>query len=630
MKRRAPLFARTLSALGAILVTAAVAAGGLAAQTPNHNCSFCHNLHGGSYAALSDYAVVEDLCLSCHGDGGPATVDRDGTQVSVPQNGYAIHDGPKHSSPTGCWSCHNHEGEAGANLAMVPAQLETPNSGTRSVVFTAYTGTNSFGDGDSTYDGVCQVCHTATTYHLNTSLGAAHDVGTDCRACHTHSGGFQGAGSCVSCHSAGGAGTTGPNSRRDVMVEFGYTSHHMGVTADTTAACQSCHDQSNHKGGSVILFVQGGSSVTLSGDPLTNATAAAEAEAVCLSCHDETRPTDPFGDGIDPPLAATAAEWGAASHPGTGGATCFDCHASGHGSRKQGLLRGPGDYTTAANATTNYEAEEGFCFTCHTNGGAASTDIDAQFATPINWASDPWGENSVANFNDRHDVQHEASSVSGAKIECVNCHNPHLDTSAQPYLADPDPGNPAPVWSGQTAMSAFCIDCHDGTLPAGVQDHSPNPMHNIGSTWLTIDKMGGVSTTGEDLRDVFAEPSIGAGGGALEANPYATADILACETCHRPHPKAASQWPGTIKYDLFSLQDTVRIPDGRGISYYEVNNKGQVTLQTWDYGLTLDGRNATEETAGGYFCNTCHDRTGMNGKSTCGSSGCHSHGGGKF
>ena len=96
------------------------------------------------------------------------------------------------------------------------------------------------------------------------------------------------------------------------------------------------------------------------------------------------------------------------------------------------------------------------------------------------------------------------------------------------------------------------------------------------------------------------------------------------------HPKAASAWPGTIKYDLFSMQDTVRAPDGRGLAYYEASKQGAITLQTWDYGTTLDGRGATEETAGGYSCNACHDRTGMNGKDTCGTGGCHSHGGGKF
>jgi hypothetical protein len=56
---------------------------------------------------------------------------------------------------------------------------------------------------------------------------------------------------------------------------------------------------------------------------------------------------------------------------------------------------------------------------------------------------------------------------------------------------------------------------------------------------------------------------------------------------------------------------------------------GQTTRQFfWDYGLMEDdSRLVTEADAGGYYCNVCHDRRGMNGKNTCGSSGCHRHGG---
>jgi hypothetical protein len=115
-----------------------------------------------------------------------------------------------------------------------------------------------------------------------------------------------------------------------------------------------------------------------------------------------------------------------------------------------------------------------------------------------------------------------------------------------------------------------------------------------------------------------------------EANPWTSPALMSCIQCHRPHPKAAGEWPGTVAYDLFSLQDTVRAPDGRGMAYWEdVSVMGQTTRQYfWDYGLTEDdSRAVTEPTAGGYYCNTCHDRRGMNGKNTCGASGCHRHGG---
>jgi predicted CXXCH cytochrome family protein len=140
--------------------------GSLRAQTPKHNCGFCHNLHGGDYNELQDYAVAEDLCLSCHSDGGPATWPRDGDDVVIPK-GVAIHDGSKHTAPTTCWDCHNHEGEAGSNLWMIPELLATPSSGDWTVIFTASSGANSYADGDGTYDGVCEVCHTGTDQHQN-------------------------------------------------------------------------------------------------------------------------------------------------------------------------------------------------------------------------------------------------------------------------------------------------------------------------------------------------------------------------------------------------------------------------------------------------------------------------------
>jgi predicted CXXCH cytochrome family protein len=101
---------------------------GAARAQVKHNCAFCHDLHGGSYTALRDTAVVEDLCLSCHGPAGPATVNRDGDDVPVPKD-VNIHNGSKHSQPTNCWDCHDHESQAGSNLFMIPTTVATPNSG---------------------------------------------------------------------------------------------------------------------------------------------------------------------------------------------------------------------------------------------------------------------------------------------------------------------------------------------------------------------------------------------------------------------------------------------------------------------------------------------------------------------
>ena len=89
----------------------------------------------------------------------------------------------------------------------------TPNSGPKAVRFFRATGTNSFADGNTTYDGVCEVCHTQTTHHRNDGSAPAqsHYDGSQCTGCHSHASGFGGydhatanavrpTATCVECH----------------------------------------------------------------------------------------------------------------------------------------------------------------------------------------------------------------------------------------------------------------------------------------------------------------------------------------------------------------------------------------------------------------------------------------------
>ncbi|MEW6601746.1 MAG: CxxxxCH/CxxCH domain-containing protein, partial [Nitrospirota bacterium] len=83
---------------------------------------------------------------------------------------------------------------------LVESTVSTPNSGDRTVRFFRNTGTNSFADGDSAYDGICEVCHTQTVYHRNNASGNhTHNAGTKCTVCHQHKDGFKGTG-CDVCH----------------------------------------------------------------------------------------------------------------------------------------------------------------------------------------------------------------------------------------------------------------------------------------------------------------------------------------------------------------------------------------------------------------------------------------------
>lgn len=662
--------------LAALLATLAVltspvwlgAGGLLEAQAPKHNCSFCHNLHGGSGPALNDSTIVEAMCLGCHGDAGPAQADRDGTLVDIPKN-VNIHDGAKHSTATSCFDCHDHEGEAGSNIFMIPETRTLPHIAADSSAAVVFTNNAAQADFTGT-DGVCRVCHTDPGTQANGQAG--HNGPDVCTSCHTHDGGFEGAGGgCTACHASTqlAVGHTHPERRQVAGTGGDYerASHHVANGTVTDDDCVVCHDQvdsHNSDTNGVLLFDHdGGASIQILHGigPDTTVAEAAKLEQFCLGCHGDSSAdntnvtfaggasaTAPFSDlTVIPAVDATV--WAASSHEGSLGGGCFGngafgCHGNGHGSEKLNLLA---PWGVAPNVTTLYEEEEGFCFGCHTNGGAAGTDIKAQFdSTTINWSESEWGLNAITTFNDRHDVSHAASRVSGAKIECVNCHRPHADNSSQQYNPDPDPANTPPSWTGQSAMDAFCSDCHDGTFPAGVQDHTGGPMTDVANAWASNDKMGAVANfSGASLRDyMLVEKTVGAGGtnadtdggGDMDlvafADEFGTNMVLNCTQCHRPHPKAATDWPGTHKYDLLSYQDSMRLSDGRAIAYPIDISMGSPIVYTgvWDYGLIEDSSdpNSSDETRGGFLCNSCHAKTAMNSKGAgCATSGgCHSHG----
>ncbi len=152
---------------------------------------------------------------------------------------------------------------------LIKSTLPTPNSGGKTVRFFRSTGNNSFADGDSTYDGPCEVCHTKTTHFRNNGSGSdqGHNnvggtAGLKCtEECHKHEYGFAHGGGqwggtgCVKCHghengtlydpdmtypytpgteASQGRGTTTPHST------------HTEVDADDQRGpgiyCNTCHD----------------------------------------------------------------------------------------------------------------------------------------------------------------------------------------------------------------------------------------------------------------------------------------------------------------------------------------------------------------------------------------------------
>jgi len=85
-----------------------------------------------------------------------------------------------------CHSAHNTD-----NLGGIRETVRATDMTELPVAFTNTTGTGSFGDGDTAYDGICEVCHTQTLFHKRDGSGASHHEGEDCTTCHVHSAGFR-------------------------------------------------------------------------------------------------------------------------------------------------------------------------------------------------------------------------------------------------------------------------------------------------------------------------------------------------------------------------------------------------------------------------------------------------------
>ncbi len=128
-----------------------------------------------------------------------------------------------------------------------------PKEGDKTVKLFDSTGPNSFADGDSTYDGICEVCHTETLFHRNNPSGYHnHEPGKKCTVCHKHTEGFKGSG-CDVCHGyppVENEATGGPNGLVNVPEPTGSETagaHSMHV--ETKAYdCNYCHFNSAGSG----------------------------------------------------------------------------------------------------------------------------------------------------------------------------------------------------------------------------------------------------------------------------------------------------------------------------------------------------------------------------------------------
>lgn len=308
---------------------------------------------------------------------------------------------------TDCNVCHSFQDGSCSqcgNIKGIRCDISLPPDYTviKSVIFTSRP--EDFVHGTPSYDGVCEVCHTNTEYHRNTSDGDhTHYVGTDCISCHQHvpnefAHGGAGTG-CESCHGhdAGYGGATGGAGT--------YESHstHTEYDADDmigpNMACSDCHDTDNFP-----LFADGNDLATT---------------GACDTCH------SPGGshNGVSDPVFGAKANW------------------------EDGVYD---DILLAV-------GKDKWCAGCHDEDPSVIQGVSAPNVIGDESASVPQGYyygTGYGYYKTGHGLPtgqyypYSGNTVSGAGLECSDCHDlrkPHIDGLARSYVF---PGTPSSYQDG--------------------------------------------------------------------------------------------------------------------------------------------------------------------------------------
>ncbi|MBI5017087.1 MAG: CxxxxCH/CxxCH domain-containing protein [Deltaproteobacteria bacterium] len=379
-------------------------------ETPNKGCSECHSsaaLHAPTKSPTDPYRLgawatnTNGLCNDCHGPS--ATNPRKALSplnLSILGHDKATVGSSKDWPPTGateyaykCVDCHDPHGDA--NHYMVKDALSAPtgvadttmgsngygtplknDAGMSAVTFISLTGKadNSYADtAPSGANGICEVCHTQTTYYNRGDLGTqSHFPTVRCTSCHTHNGGFKA--SCTGCHGGGIAtegnnnvwpdsqathGTTWPNrlgshtNHVTRIAEVKFTTA-TPTTAQKNLTCDYCHPTGEHSGDEVApAEVADGTAGKQLKDilgRLDTGGARNWVNATTVYCAN----TDCHYNGKGAVTTGTPNWYG-------GGISCDSCHREW----TFGAAYNPGDLPNAHDVHTDDAAYKFNCFTCH-------------------------------------------------------------------------------------------------------------------------------------------------------------------------------------------------------------------------------------------------------------------------
>ncbi len=488
-------------------------------------CFSCHDMTStesklippmGHVAQDIDDTLFNNLCWSCHNDIiAPYVKTHSSLQGGDEYGNWAVE----------CWVCHNQHTQEQNNVygssygQLIRGNITLDNitgtvpakSGNKSVIFLGSTGPKSFADGDSVYNGICEVCHTKTKYFRNNGTGIDQNHGgrngTNCITCHNHTAGFihgggSGGGECITCHGhdVGYEYSTGEFSEGSGSTQS-HSTHTENDTDDLKGpniSCIICHDINNYP-----YFLSG-----TDGDG-DGKFSLAETD-VCDSCHS---PDGPF-DGVGDVAFGAKSNWTNGVYSGNALAAgkeqwCVSCHDSG-----TSLISRQAPDVAGDNINNGYY---------QSGHGAFFTECDGCH-----------GLSMSHNFDGKKTYDDVASNYKqGFRLININGADP---------LKTPRPEDDC---NYTTTDYLLCFSCHSeanllqDSRSKGVSDCTTNPFDNTAPilTGFRNEKDAGYGNNPTNIHwDHLVDINKVVGTNLWDSDGDGTSDSEAsCMTCHNPH-----------------------------------------------------------------------------------------------
>ncbi len=603
-------------------------------------CIDCHDAHGNyqfrtygssSYLAQGTVSSVNATTLTSSGAGW--TDDQFQGLVLIPNvawdyNNYGI-TGNTADTLTVTGTIDLTRVNPGDTFAIIYGKLikntiSTLNSGAKEVRLFNFTGLNSFADGDGTFDGVCEVCHTQTTRHRNDISGDhAHSAGMDCLTCHLHTEGFKGSG-CDVCHGFPPVVNTATGGPDGLVNSPGVTgsikagAHDKHVNTKLIP-CENCHLNSagsgpTHNdgsqditigfslfGGTYIGGIYDGQSTAGYDSSEVNTTVINGGSMTCsnIYCHGEFPNGTVWGAGKN-----TSPTW-------DGSVTCSSCHDEG------GSLSGLSGRHAKHTDTSGYGVD---CEKCHFQTATGSTSIKNESAHANNVKEIVFsaGGSHNSSTQDCTNTYCHSDAAGGAprvsvkwtdstSMECDSCHNGRTGQETNEMSSN---GHERLV-SSQWVREYPCYYCHDATvdISGNIDDYSKHLNENIdvvmNSTWyITGNPDPAYDTDTQVCSNVYCHSD----GTTVnpEVRPFAwTEGHAKCNSCHghpnenctECHDPGVSAWP------------------------VEAEWKSAMPMYTNTGAGTAKANTHTRHMQTDFTCDNCHDNT-ISAQS-CDTAGCH-------